>query len=38
MDGTERALLLCKKYLLSERGHDQPTAKRPKENRQVFHS
>jgi hypothetical protein len=26
------------KDLLTERGHDQPTVKRPKEDRQVFHS
>jgi hypothetical protein len=36
--GTGDALPYNRKHLLTERGHDQPTAKRPKEDRQVFHS
>ena len=36
--GTGDASLSNRKHLLTERGHDQPTVKRPKENRRVFHS
>ncbi len=36
--GTGDAFLYNRKHLLTERGHDQPTVKRPKEDRQVFHS
>jgi len=34
--GTGDALSSNRKDLLTERGHDQPTVKRPKENRRVF--
>jgi len=34
--GTGDALSYNRKQMLTERGHDQPTVKRPKENRRVF--
>jgi hypothetical protein len=34
--GTGDAFSYIRKHLLTERGHDQPTVKRPKENRRVF--